>query len=102
MTRARVLSTLTAASAGLGVTLAATSAKAFVPAVLAAIIGGSVLGGAVLGTAANNAATYPYYATAAPVAVTPGVSVNATTCYYTRRINPATGMRERVCRTPVP
>ena len=100
----RALSTLTAATAGVGIALASTSAKAFVPLVLGAIIGGSVLGGAVLGTAATHPA-YPYYATAAPVAVTPGVTVNSTSCYFTDRlVNPVnqTWVRERICTTAMP
>ena len=95
----RALSTLTAATAGVGLAVASTSAKAFVPAVLVAIIGGSVVGGAVLGTAATHPG-YPYYETAAP-----GVTVSSTTCYYTDRlVNPVTQTwtRERVCSTPVP
>ena len=95
----RALSTFTAATAGLGLAVASTSAKAFVPVVLAAIIGGSVVGGAVVGTAATHPA-YPYYATAAP-----GVTVNSTNCYFTDRlVNPVnqTWVRERVCTTAMP
>jgi hypothetical protein len=65
-----------------------------VPAVLAAIIGGSVLGGAVLGSAASNANHANSYPT---VASEPAVTVNTTTCYFTHRwIN---GVRHsvRVC-----
>jgi hypothetical protein len=105
----RTLSTLTAATAGLGLAVASTSAKAFfiAPAVAAAALAGGVLGGAVLGTAATNSAVYPYYTTAAPVVVTPGpaVAVNSTTCYFTfRLVNPVTQQwtREQVCTTALP
>jgi hypothetical protein len=83
----KALSTLAAATAGLGVMVGVPSAAhAFVPAVLAAIIGGSVLfGGAVVGTAM----TYPYYPPAgvarspAVVETAPAVTVGSTTCYTT-------------------
>ena len=95
----KTLTTAIASTAGAGLLLASTSAKAFVPAVLAAIIGGSVLGGAVLGSAANNSpATYP-------VAVTPGVTVGSTNCYFRDRLaNPVTQtwIREQVCTTVAP
>ncbi len=102
----RAVSTLTAATAGLGLAVASTSAKAFViaPAVAAAALAGGIFGGAVLGSAAANSG-YPYYATAAPVVVTPGVTVGSTTCYYTNRLaNPVTQTwtRERVCTTAMP
>jgi hypothetical protein len=100
----KAVSTLTAATAGMGLVVASTSAKAFViaPAVAAAALAGGILGGAVLGSAATNSAAYPYYATAAPGA---GVTVNSTTCYFTHRlVNPVTQAwtRERVCTTTMP
>jgi hypothetical protein len=74
----KAVSTLTAATAGVGLAVASTSAKAFVPVVAAALIaGGALAGGAVLGSAATNsyyaypyAYGYPTVATTAPVAVT--------------------------------
>ncbi len=83
----KVLSGLTAATAGMGVMVAVPSAAhAFVPIVLAAIIGGSVLGGAVVGgTIANaNANANPAVVAPAPVVASPGVTVGSTTCYFTR------------------
>jgi hypothetical protein len=95
----KTLSTLTAASAGVGLALASTSAKAFVPVVLAAIIGGSVLGGAALGTAASNANNYPTVGTPlAPIVTSqPAVTVNSTTCYVTHRWVNGIRHRVRVC-----
>ena len=62
----RTVSTLAAATAGVGLAVASTSAKAFViaPALAAGILAGGVLGGAAIGAAANNRYTYPngYYA----------------------------------------
>jgi hypothetical protein len=82
----KALSTLTAATAGVGVMVGLpAAAHAFVPVVLAAIIGGSVLGGAVIG----NAITTPTYTTGVvrgpAVAPAPAVTVGSTTCYYTRQ-----------------
>ena len=58
MNRAKTVSTLTAATAGVGVMVGLPSAAhAFVPIVLAAIVGGSVLGGAVIGNAITNPPT---------------------------------------------
>jgi hypothetical protein len=95
----KTLSTLTAAGAGVGLALASTSAKAFVPVVLAAIIGGSVLGGAALGTAASNANNYPIVGTpvAPAVASEPAVSVNSTTCHFTHRWVNGVRRRVRIC-----
>ncbi len=113
----RAVSTLTAATAGVGLTVAATSAKAFVPAVAAALIAGGVLGGAALGSAATNYDYYPYgYPTVvttatAPVAVAPApvtvaqapaVTVNSTTCYFTHRWINGFRHRVRVCNTIAP
>jgi hypothetical protein len=99
----KAVSTLTAATAGLGLAVASTSAKAFVPLALAGIIGGAALGGAVLGGAATNSYYTPtYVAPAAPVVVTPGVTVGSTSCHFAHRwIN---GVRERVqvCHTVAP
>jgi hypothetical protein len=92
----KALSTLTATGAGVGLALASTSAKAFVPVVLAAIIGGSVLGGAVLGGAASNANNYPTAGTPT-VASEPAVTVNSTTCYFTHRWIHGARHRVRVC-----
>ena len=76
----KVLSTLAAATAGLGVIVGLPSAAhAFVPVVLAAIIGGSVLGGAVIGNAITTP-TYTYTGVARSPA--PAVTVGSTTCYY--------------------
>lgn len=97
----RTLSTLTAATAGIGVMVGVpTAAHAFVPVVLAAIIGGSVLGGAVLGGAAINAANSDVVAGArTPVAVTPapGVTVGSTTCYFTHAWVGNVWRRVQVC-----
>ena len=96
----KALSTLTRTGAGVGLALASTSAKAFVPVVLAAIIGGSVLGGAVLGTAAsnaNNANSYPTVGVAPTVTSEPAVTVNSTTCYFTHRWINGVRHRVRVC-----
>jgi hypothetical protein len=91
----KALSTLTAAGgAGIGLALASTSAKAFVPLVLGVIIGGSVLGGAVLGSAASNANNANSYST---VASEPAVTVNSTTCYFTHRWISGVRHRVRVC-----
>ena len=82
----KALSTLTAATAGLGVMVGAPSAAhAFVPVVLAAIIGGSVLGGAVIGSAVTNPPPYPYTGVerSPVVAPAPAVTVGSTTCYTT-------------------
>jgi hypothetical protein len=79
----KALATATASTLGMGVLLAATSAKAFVPLVLGAIIAGSVLGGAVLGTAAANANRPLLVAPAPAVAPAPGVSVGSTNCHFT-------------------
>jgi group II intron maturase len=60
------------------------------------ILGGALVGGAVANAASNNAVV----ATAEP-----GVTVNSTTCYFTRRlVNPVTQqwVREQVCTTPAP
>jgi hypothetical protein len=96
----KALTTSIASTAGLGLLLASTSAKAFVPVVLAAIIGGSVLGGAILGTAANNAANNNVVVGArspAVVAPAPGVTVGSTTCYFTRAWDGAAWRRVQVC-----
>lgn len=92
----KALTTSIASTAGVGLLLASTSAKAFVPVVLAAIIGGSVLGGAVLGTAAvNNANTGNVRAVVATPA--PGVTVGSTTCYFTHAWVGNTWQRVQVC-----
>ena len=95
----KAVSTLTAATAGMGLAVASTSAKAFViaPAVAAAALAGGILGGAVLGSAASNSGTYPYYATAAPG---PAVTVNSTTCYFTHRWINHVRRRVEVCNGP--
>jgi len=96
----RALTALTASTLGMGVVLAATSAKAFVPVVLAAIIAGSVLGGAALGTAANNAANNDVVAGArspAVVAPGPGVTVGSTSCYFTHAWVGHVWQRVQVC-----
>jgi hypothetical protein len=92
----KAVSTLAAAGAGLGVVVGVpTTAHAFVPVVLGAIIAGSVLGGAVLGTAAaNNANTVVAPPGPAVVAPAPGVTVGSTTCYFTRA--PVNGVWRRV------
>jgi hypothetical protein len=84
MNRAKTVTTLTAATAGVGVMVGLPSAAhAFVPLVLGAIIGGSVLGGAVIGNAITNP-PYPYTGVARSpmVAPAPAVTVGSTTCYY--------------------
>jgi hypothetical protein len=97
----KTLSTLTASTVGVGLVLASTSAKAFVPVVLAAIIGGSVLGGAVLGNAANNAANSDVVTgvrTPVAVAPEPGVTVGSTTCYFTHAWVGNAWQRVQVCQ----
>jgi len=101
----KAVSTLTAATAGMGLAVASTSAKAFIiaPAVAAAALAGGILGGAVLGSAATNAQhEYPTVVTAAPVAVAPGpaVTVNSTTCYFTHRWINHVRRRVEVCNGP--
>ena len=115
----KAVSTLTAATAGVGLAVASTSAKAFVPVVAAALIaGGALAGGAVLGGAATNsyyAYPYGYYGyptveTTAPVAVTPAptvvagpsVTVNSTSCYFTHRWIGGVRHRVRICNTVTP
>jgi hypothetical protein len=97
----KTISTLTAATAGVGVMVGVpTAAHAFVPVVLAAIIGGSVLGGAVLGSAANNAANNDVVVGARSptvVALAPGVSVGSANCYFTRAWNGYAWQRVQVC-----
>jgi hypothetical protein len=93
----KAISTLTAATAGIGVMVGVpTAAHAFVPVVLAAIIGGSVLGGAALGTAAVNNANTGNVRTVA-VAPAPGVTVGSTTCYFTHAWVGNTWQRVQVC-----
>jgi hypothetical protein len=84
MNRAKTVSTLTAATAGVGVMVGLPSAAhAFVPLVLGAIIGGSVLGGAVIGNAITNPPPpYTGVARSPVVAPAPAVTVGSTTCYY--------------------
>jgi len=79
----RALTALTASTLGMGVVLAATSAKAFVPVVLAAIIAGSVLGGAVIGAGVNNAANRNAVVAAEGPVAAPGVTVGSSSCYFT-------------------
>jgi hypothetical protein len=95
----KVLSTLAAATAGLGVIVGLPSAAhAFVPVVLAAIIGGSVLGGAVIGNAITNP-PYTYTGVARSPVVAPAVTVGSTTCYYTHRWVGNVWQPVRVCNT---
>jgi hypothetical protein len=95
----KALSTLTAATAGVGLAVASTSAKAFIiaPAVAAAALAGGIFGGAVLGSAvtANN------YPTTVAVAPEPSVTVNSTTCYFTHRWINHVRTRVQVCNSPV-
>ena len=68
------------ATAGLGVMVGLSSAAhAFVPIVLAAIVGGSVLGGAVIGGALTNP-SYTGVARSPVVAPAPAVTVGSTNC----------------------
>ena len=101
----KTLSTLTAATAGVGLIVASTSAKAFViaPALAVAILAGGVLGGALLGSAMTNGYTYQIAdaPSAGAVATAPSVSVNSTTCYFTHRWINHARTRVRVCDTPV-
>jgi hypothetical protein len=104
MNRAKAISTLTAATAGLGVMVGLPSvAHAFVPVVLAAIIGGSVLGGAVIGNAITNPPPYTYTNTGVArgplVAPAPAVTVGSTTCYYTNAWEGNMWRRVQVCNT---
>ena len=101
----RTRSILTAATTGLGLAAATTSAKAFViaPAVAASALAGGIFGGAVLGGAVAN--SNPAYVAGPPAVVTTqgGVTINGTTCFYRDRlVNPVTQswVRERVCTTP--
>ena len=97
----KVLTGLTAATAGVGFMVGVPSAAhAFVPVVLAAIIGGSVLGGAVIGGSianANNAANPAVVAPAPVAAPSPGVTVGSTTCYFTHAWVGNAYRRVRVC-----
>jgi hypothetical protein len=99
----KTVSKLTAATAGLGLVVASTSAKAFVPIVLAGIIGGAALGGIVLGSAATNSYS-PTYVAPAPVAVAsePSVIVGSTSCHFTHRWVDGVRERVRVCHTIAP
>jgi len=107
----RTVSTLTAATAGVGLAVATTSAKAFIiaPALAAGIPAGGVLGGAAIGAAANNSYYYPNGYCAAPVApaptvaaAEPTVTVNSTSCYFTHRWIDGVRHRVRVCNTITP
>lgn len=93
----KTASTLTAATAGIGLMVGVpTAAHAFVPAVLAAIIAGSVLGGAVIGTTvANNAHTGNVRTVEAAPA--PGVTVGSTTCHFTHAWVDNVWQRVQVC-----
>ena len=94
----KTLSTLTAATGGLGVIVGLPSAAhAFVPVVLAAIIGGSVLGGAVIGNAITTPTYYTGVARSPVVAPAPAVTVGSTTCYYTSQWNGAAWQPVRIC-----
>jgi hypothetical protein len=97
----KALITAIASTAGMGLLLASTAAHAFVPVVLAAIIGGSVLGGAVLGSAANNAANTSAVGVARSPAVVatpaPAVTVGSTTCYFTHAWVGNAWRRVQVC-----
>jgi hypothetical protein len=91
----KTLSTLTAATAGVGVMVGVpTAAHAFVPVVLGAIIAGSVLGGAALGTAAYNSSTVGVARSPVAVAPAPAVTVGSATCYFTTA--PVNGVWQRV------
>ena len=98
----KALSTLSAATAGVTLAVASTSAKAFVIAPEGRAAQDSA--GEALGSAASNAYNYPAYPTvvapAAPVAVAPSVTVNSTTCYYTHRWINHVRTRVRACRSP--
>jgi hypothetical protein len=94
----KTVSTLTAATAGIGVMVGVpTAAHAFVPVVLAAIIGGSVLGGAALGSAASNSAANTGNVRTVAAAPAPGVTVGSTTCYFTRAWDGVAWRRVQVC-----
>ncbi len=83
----KVLSTLAAATAGLGLMVGAPSAAhAFIaPAVVAAWAAGAALTGLFVGAAATNANNNAVVATAPAAVVTPApaVTVGSTTCYFT-------------------
>jgi len=103
----RTVSTLTAATAGVGLAVATTSAKAFViaPALAAGMLAGGVLGGAAIGAAANNGYYYaaPAVTTAPAVAVAePTVTVNGASCYFTHRWIDGVRHRVRMCNTMTP
>jgi hypothetical protein len=95
----KALTTAIASTAGMGLLLASTAAHAFVPVVLAAIIGGSVLGGAVLGTAAVNNANTATTGNVRTVVATPApaVTVGSTTCYFTHAWVGNAWRRVQVC-----
>ncbi len=103
------LTTLAAATVALGLVASApTAAQAnpiiLAPAAAAAWLAGGILGGALVGGAISSNNAWPWE-TAAVAAPAPGVTVNSTTCYFTRRlVNPVTQqwVREQVCTTPVP
>lgn len=91
------ISMLTSASAGVGLTLATTSAKAFfiAPALLAGLLAGSVLGGAAIGNAVSNANAGNGRAVVAAPA--PAVTVGSTTCYFTNAWVGTAWRRVQVC-----
>ncbi len=104
------LTTLAAATVAMGLAAAApTAAEAnpiiLAPAAAAAWLGGGILGGALLGGAVANAANsnaVVYTGAPGAYAGAPGVTINGTTCYFTRRlVNPVTQswVREQVCTT---
>jgi subtilisin family serine protease len=93
----RPVSALTAATAGVGLALASTSAKAFfiAPALFAGLLAGGVVGGAALNSAANNT----YIANGRTVVATPApaVTVGSTTCYFTHAWVGNVWQRVQVC-----
>jgi len=103
----RILTTLTAATAVVGVGAAVPSTASANPVVIAplaaaAILGGVGLGGIVLGTAAANANAHPAYTAAYPAPVepsyvaTPSVTVGPG-CYFTRARVAGAWHRVQVC-----
>jgi hypothetical protein len=95
----RALTTLTASTAGVGLALASTSAKAFfiAPALFAGLLAGGVLGGAAIGAAANNSANTVVATGRTVVAPAPAVTVGSTTCYFTHAWVGNVWQRVQVC-----
>ncbi len=99
----KALTTLSAATLALGLSASApTAADAnpllIAPAAAAAWLAGGVVGGFVLGSAITaNSGPFWNWGQPAAVAATPAVSVNSTTCYFTRAQVNGVWRRVQVC-----